>query len=58
MATEYYKKPSAASWSDYHRARKYHRRKWRGQSSGDLSLLDLYWRYHGKVFQDKELLWE
>lgn len=43
--TVFYKKPVAASWSDYHRARKYHRRKNQGQP-----VQQLYWNYHGKVF--------
>lgn len=49
MTHTYYTKPPAASWSDYHRARKYHRKKRRYvRGRGDAT--DLYWRYHGKVF--------
>lgn len=47
---KFYKKPDGASWSDYHRARKYHRRKAR-QYPRTPEILNLYWHYHGRVFK-------
>jgi hypothetical protein len=42
-------------WSDFHRLRKYARRKRR--HPGATSILALYWRYHFKVHGPHECLW-
>ena len=42
------------SWSDFHRLRKYRRKKFKTSDPKAL----LYWRYHFKVHGPHQLLWE
>lgn len=43
-------------WSDYHRCRKYRRKKYRRGFNDRWA--NLYWRYHFKLYGKHEPLWD